>query len=162
MAGEACLPTRRMILTSGSNVLIRPALPEDIDAIKRLADTHKHELGFLRRPALLEAISRQELLVAQNDLGIIGFVEYRHRKDQQTTLYNVVVHPNHRNHSIGKRLLFALEEEAQQRGKSWVLLKCPIDLSANNFYLHLGYLKVDVEQGKTRNLNVWRKNIQEA
>jgi N-acetylglutamate synthase-like GNAT family acetyltransferase len=146
-------------LTSGSKVKIRHAVAEDIDAIKELADAHRHELGFLRRPALLEAIQRQELLVAQNSKDILGFVEYRHRRDQQTTLYNVVVHPDHLRQGIGRDLVFALEKEAQQKEKFWILLKCPEDLPANNFYQHIGYKKVSIEQGKSRQLNIWRKTL---
>jgi ribosomal protein S18 acetylase RimI-like enzyme len=148
---------RRTVLTSGSKVKIRHAIPEDIDAIKQLADAHRHELGFLRRPALLEAIQRQELLVAQNRKDIVGFVEYRHRRDQQTTLYNVVVRPDHLRHGIGRDLVFALEKEAQQRNKLCILLRCPEDLPANGFYTNMGYEKVGVEEGKLRRLNVWRK-----
>ncbi|MCA9946503.1 MAG: GNAT family N-acetyltransferase [Ardenticatenaceae bacterium] len=146
-------------MTSGNSVEIRPAMPEDIVAIKQLADSHKHELGFLRRPALLEAIERHELLVAENGIGIVGFVEYRHRRDQQTTLYNVVVYPQHRKHGIGRQLVTNLEQEARKRGKSWVLLKCPEDLESNAFYEHIGYKKVTVERGKTRRLNIWRKDL---
>ena len=77
---------RRIILTFGSDFMVRQASVEDIDMIKQLADAHKHELGFLRRPALLEAIDRQELLIIHNEACIIGFVEYRHRRDHHTTL----------------------------------------------------------------------------
>ena len=146
-------------MTSGNNIGIRLALPGDIDAVKQLADGHRHQLGFLRRPALLEAVQRQELLVAQNGSGIVGFVEYRHRRDQQTTLYNIVVHPDHRNRGTGRQLVFALEKEAMQKQKSVVLLKCPEDLSANSFYKRLGYECVNVEIGKLRRLNIWRKNV---
>lgn len=159
MVAVACLPMRRMILTSGNNVIIRPALLDDIDAIKQLADSHKHELGFLRRPALLEAIKRQELLIAENGAGIVGFVEYRHRRDQQTTLYNVVVAPGSRQRGIGQQLVVNLEKEAKRQEKSWILLKCPEDLPANTFYEHIGYEKIAVERGKTRRLNIWRKKF---
>lgn len=146
-------------MTSGNEIEIRLAIPEDIVAVKNLADSHKHELGFLRRPALLKAIERHELLVAENGVGIVGFVEYRHRRDQQTTLYNVVVHPEHRRHGTGKQLVTNLEQEARKLGKSWVLLKCPEDLESNTFYERIGYKKVDVEKGKTRQLNIWQKNL---
>jgi len=148
-----------MILTFGNNIEIRPGRVEDIDAIKRLADAHKHELGFLRRPSLMEAIDRQGLLLAQNKIGIIGFVEYRHRRDQQTTLYNIVIHPNHRGQGTGYQLVLALEEEAKQKEKSFVLLKCPEDLLANGFYEHIGYKRIDVEPGKSRRLNIWQKAL---
>lgn len=157
MAAAVGLLMRRTNLIFGNKVQIRFASPEDIDEIKQLADSHKHELGFLRRPALLEAIQRNELLVAQNGAGIVGFVEYHHRRDAQTTLYNIVVSPAHRRHGAGQQLVFKLEEEAKQREKSWILLKCPEDLQANHFYEHIGYEKVAVERGKSRRLNIWRK-----
>jgi ribosomal protein S18 acetylase RimI-like enzyme len=146
-------------LTSGSRVNIRPASTNEIDAIKQIADAHRHELGFLRRPALLEAIERQELLVAQDSSGIVGFVEYRHRRDQQTTLYNLVVRPDHLRQGIGRALTLAMETEAQHRAKSWILLKCPEDLPANEFYASIGYEKIGVGAGKLRRLNIWRKNL---
>lgn len=146
-------------MISGNNFAIRRALPEDIEAIKELADAHKHELGFLRRPSLREAIQRGELLVAQNGVGIVGFVEYRHRRDDQTTLYNLVVHPDHRCLGIGYQLVLALEQEAHQKEKSLVLLKCPEDLSSNFFYERIGYEKAAVEQGKNRRLNIWQKPL---
>jgi ribosomal protein S18 acetylase RimI-like enzyme len=150
---------RRIVLTSGSKIKIRSATPDDIDAIKQLADSHRHELGFLRRPSLLEAIQRQELLVAQNSKDIVGFIEYRHRRDQQTTLYNLVVRPDHLRQGIGRDLTLALETEAQQKAKSWILLRCPEDLPANQFYASIGYEKIEVEEGKLRRLNIWRKNL---
>lgn len=146
-------------MTSGSKIKIRHATPKDIDDIKQLADNHRHELGFLRRPALLEAIQRTELLVAQNSTSIVGFVEYRHRRDQQTTLYNIVVCSDHLRQGIGRNLMAALEREAKQKTKSWILLKCPEDLPANQFYAHIGYQKIEVQQGKLRRLNVWRKDL---
>ncbi len=162
MGAAACLPMRRNRLTSGNETHIRPASLEDIDGIKQLADAHKHELGFLRRPALLEAIARGELLVAQNGSDIVGFVEYRHRRDQQTSLYNVVVHASQRGRGIGRRLVLAVEEAARSRGKSVVRLKCPEDLPANEFYAQLGYEKRDVESGKLRRLNVWQKRLEDG
>lgn len=157
MGAVACPRMRRNRLTSGNEVLIRAGRSEDIDGIKQLADAHKRELGFLRRPALLEAIQRGELLVAQNGFAIVGFIEYRHRRDHQTTLYNVVVHPDYRRRGIGRQLVLALEKEAIQREKSQVVLKCPEDLPANDFYEQTGYERIHVEPGKLRRLNVWRK-----
>jgi N-acetylglutamate synthase-like GNAT family acetyltransferase len=139
-------------------IVLRKAKREDIDAIKQLADGHRHELGFVRRPALLEAISQAEVVVAQNGEGIIGFMEYHHRRDEQTTLYNIVVQPIYRKSGIGRKLLQSLETEVRANGKSFILLKCPQDLPANTFYERLGYECVDVEMGKSRRLNIWRKD----
>lgn len=158
---EAAFPRMKMtaLMCGNSDLMIRPAIAEDIRQIKTLADAHRYELGFLRRPSLLGAIDRSELIVAQICADIVGFVEYHNRRDQQTTLYNLVVHQDHRNRGIARYLVNAVELDAQTNNKSWVQLKCPEDLVANDFYKNLGYKLVCVEAGKTRRLNVWRKGI---
>lgn len=130
-------------------------MPDDIDQIKRIADGHKRELGFVRRPSLLEAINRSELFVANQDGNIVGFVEYRHRRDEQTTLYNIVVVGDYRRKGIGEKLVEALIEEAKALNKSFILLKCPEELCANKFYETLNFHLEETEEGKKRQLNIW-------
>ena len=144
-------------MTSGSNrVIVRKAMTDDLDDIKVLADAHRNELGFVRRSALIEAINRQEVMVAHNHQALAGFVEYRHRKDTQTTLYHLAVRPEYRRQGIGRVLMKALQAEAQATGKCKIRLKCPEDLPANHFYEHLGYQQVGIEIGKNRALLVWQ------
>lgn len=151
---------RRKGLTSGNNnITFRKATKADIDTIKQLADAHRHELGFVRRPALLEAIKRLELIVADNCQELVGFIEYRHRKDEQTTLYNIVVKPNWRRKGIGKQLFQELANEAQTKSKQFILLKCPEDLPANDFYNHIGCTQINIENGKSRRLIVWKREV---
>ncbi len=128
---------------------------DDIDQIKRIADAHKKELGFVRRPSLLESISRSELLVAKLDSAVVGFVEYRHRKDGQTTLYNIAVVPKYTRHGVGQKLVRALVNESAGLGKTCVCLKCPQDLPSNKFYENLGFQLQQTEPGKYRQLNIW-------
>ncbi len=146
-------------MTSGNNINIRRANLADIDAIKQLADAHRRELGFVRQPSLLESIGRQELFVAQNDDGVVGFIEFHHRRDSQTTLYNIVVSANYRRKNIGRLLMKNLEADAVKQNKSVILLKCPEELLANSFYQRLGYTLTNVEPGKSRRLNVWTKEV---
>jgi len=77
----------------------------DLDAIKQIADAHRRELGFVRRPTLLAAINRQEIFIAKHNAQIIGFVEYHHRRDNQTTLYNIVVKADYRTQGVGRALV---------------------------------------------------------
>lgn len=142
--------------------VIRQASASELDAIKDLVDLHKRELGFVLRPVLARSIEQGELMVAVNGTGLVGLVQYHHRRDEQTTLHNIVVHPDYRKNGIGRRLLQSLEVEAHARGKAFILLKCPEDLSANLFYEQLGYERVDVETGKYRQLNIWRKDVRES
>lgn len=142
--------------SGGANFSIRKAGREDIPAIKRLADQHKTELGFIIRGALQKSIEQQELLVAEDEAGqICAFVQYRHRKDDQTTLYNIVVAQSERTTGIGRALIDALSAEARALHKHFILLKCPQELSANEFYRHYGFVLQEIDTGKHRALNIW-------
>ncbi len=159
MAAAACQHKRRILLTSGKNITIRKAKPTDIDAIKEIADAHRRELGFVRRPSLIESINRHEVFVAQNGDGLVGFMEFHHRRDSQTTLYNVVVNNNYRREGIGHLLMHNLEKDAINQKKGVILLKCPEELPANAFYARLNYTLTRTDSGKSRQLNIWTKNL---
>lgn len=149
-------PMRKTLLTYGDSVVkVRKAVLEDLDAIKQIADAHRNELGFIMRPALQRSIEREELYIAVNGDSVVGFVEYHHRRDEQTTLYHIAVSPEVRKRGIGTMLVEALKNEALDKGKQLILLKCPLPLPANSFYARLGWQRAAVEQGKSRPLVLW-------
>lgn len=138
-------------------VRVLKAVPSDIDAIKSLVDNYKHELGFVLRPALLESIHRGEVFVATTGCEtLVGLVEYHHRRDEQTTIYHIVVSDEWRRRGVGNKLLAALKEESRDKNKSHILLKCPVDLPANDFYSRMGFQLIAVKNGRSRKLNVWK------
>ncbi|MBN2393031.1 MAG: GNAT family N-acetyltransferase [Anaerolineae bacterium] len=147
------------MISGNAEITLRKATEEDLDNIKIMADAHRRELGFVRRPALLEAIHRKEIIVAQNSRHLAGFVHYRHRRDEQTTLYDIVVAAEYRLIGIGKALVQTLVAEIQALGKQTLILKCPAELPANTFYTHLGFERWKEEPGKHRPLIVWRLSI---
>ncbi len=147
-------------MISGNNrVTVRKATRNDLDDIKALADAHRHELGFVRRPALSAAIDRREVLVTQKCGVFVGFLEYHHRKDWQTTLYHVAVKSEFRRQGIGRALMDALESEAHAEGKRMILLKCAEVLPANRFYERFGCQWVEREKTKKRTLLVWQRLV---
>jgi N-acetylglutamate synthase-like GNAT family acetyltransferase len=135
---------------------IRKATRSDLDEIKVLADKHKDELGFVLRAALARSIDRGEVLVAENASGVVGFAEYHHRRDGQTTLYHMAVRPNVRRLNTGRELIKALVKDAREHCKSFIQLKCPAELGANGFYERLGFSRTALEPGRKRQLIVWR------
>ena len=137
-------------------VCIRKATQSDLGGIKSLVDRYKYELGFVLRPALLGSIQRDEVFVAVNDGLIIGLIEYHHRRDEQTTIYHIVAADKWRRQGIGSQLLAVLQKESRSKNKQHILLKCPIDLSANAFYKNMGFQLVASENGRSRKLNVWK------
>ena len=135
---------------------IRKAVESDLDVVNALATSHKNELGFVRKVTLTNSIIHQELMLAQIDSQVVGFVRYHHRLDMQTTLYDIVVTPNVRLVGIGKALIHSLVREASLLGKQAVVLKCPSELDANNFYRHIGFERLKEDPGKRRSLVIWR------
>ena len=118
---------------------VRCATVEDLIWVKAMADRHRHELGFVLRPALLEAIARQELLVVDG----LGFCHYHRRRDGWSTVYELCSEDH-----VGRLLL-----EAVPRPRS---LKCPEDNKhANRFYHLAGGHLAAIESGKRRRLFVW-------
>ena len=136
--------------------MIRKATTYDIDAIKHIADANKDTLGFVMRPALLENIEHGWVLVAERDSQVIGFVNYRHRRDTQTTIYEICVAQAYRGQDFGSQLIDALQQESKNLGKTYIQLKAIVDIPANRFYARYGFSLRSMEPGKRHALNVWR------
>lgn len=142
-------------MTSGNSIDVRAAAPADLERVKRLADAHRHELGFVLLPSLREQIERGQLLVAVQGGELVGFVDYHRRRDGQITLYHIAVDPAVRDQGFGRALLDALARIARDAGCSRITLKCPVDLPANEFYRDYGFELVETLNGRKRSLNVW-------
>ena len=136
-------------------VLVRRAGDGDLGAVKRIADANKLALGFVTRATLAAGMRHGWLAVAESAGQVVGFVHYRHRKDSQTTLYEICVVEDWRRKGVGHLLLRALVAECASLQKASLRLKCPQDLQANKFYERLGFLLAGTESGKVRTLNVW-------
>lgn len=134
---------------------IRKAQLGDLEAVKRLFDKHRAELGFVLRPALIKSIEGAEILVAVQASRVVGCVHYHHRRDGRTTLYHIAVEEHRRRTGVGAALIRALRDECDVRSASSIALKCPIELAANQFYKQLGFCLLRTETGKHRQLNVW-------
>jgi ribosomal protein S18 acetylase RimI-like enzyme len=134
------------------------AKPVEINAIKKLVDKHKRELGFVLRATLLEGIRGKSVYVAREEESprIIGLVHFRHKRDKTTKIYQICVDPIVRNSGVATDMLNRLAEEAQQRGQVCLLLKCPADLPANYFYPSYGFCLEGIHSGKQRRLFLWK------
>jgi len=140
--------------------VIRLAHTDDLAAIKTLADQHKRELGFVRRGTLLESITHDHLLIAELHGQPVGFVQFHHRRDGQTTIHVIVVDANTRRQGVGGQLLNNLQAICLKRGQTRIGLKCPVDLNANDFYRQVGFTLIGQEAGKIRVLNLWQLPLQ--
>lgn len=128
-----------------------------IDAIKRIADQCRAELGFHTRQAYVDSLNKDELLIAKRDADVIGFARYHHRRDNRTTLYEIAVTPNIRDKGIGRRLVDALIADCERVSSRCLRLTCPVELPANRFYEAMGFIRSGGRShpGKNRPLYEW-------
>lgn len=142
---------------------IRLIKTEDLKYVKSLADNNREALGFNTQQKFKEVIEQGRGFVALENKKVVGFVIYRHRKiDTQTTLSEICVAQDYRGHSIGTKLVKTLIQDALQKSRSCIQLKCPVNLPANEFYRKLGFKLIAIENGKRRQLNVWQLLISSA
>lgn len=135
---------------------ILPATESDICSIKNLVDNHRAEFGFIPRAAFQEAVPKKWILVAKGWDTLLGFVRFRHRRDRITSIYELLVEKSARRKGVGTLLVHSLADNARALGQREIVLKCPIELSANDFYSAIGFHLVEVHKGRVRNLNVWK------
>lgn len=141
-------------------ITVSYATSQDVSEVKKLADENKHELGFVLRPALREAIADRRILVAICSNGeLIGFVHFRHRRDAQTKIYDLCVAQPFRRTQIGARLIRRLAKIAKRRGQIALKLCCPEDLVANKFYSAMGFSMEGIAQGHRRRLFRWMLSL---
>lgn len=138
---------------------MRTAVPEDLDQIKAIADANRLWLGFVLRPALLENIRRDWVLVADRGDEVIGFVSFHYRRDGWTTLYEICVAEGERGNGAGRAMLDCLVETCRMYGSRGIRLKCVVGNPANGFFEQYGFRLVGQETGKRRPLNVWQFSL---
>jgi ribosomal protein S18 acetylase RimI-like enzyme/queuine/archaeosine tRNA-ribosyltransferase len=155
------------------DVEVRLAKRNDLKAVKRLADGHRHELGFVKLAALEKAIQERRLLVAvSKNVGtltrlhactIVGFVHFRCCKDGHATIYEIAVAPDWRGKGVGRKLVEAVCTHARLHSCTRLRLKCPVDLPANGFYQRLGFVRIGIEthDGNRRPLAIWELDLLE-
>ncbi|MEJ7615106.1 MAG: N-acetyltransferase [Candidatus Fervidibacter sacchari] len=153
------------------DVEVRLAKRRDLKVVKKLADEHRRELGFVKLASLEKAIQERRLLVAvvssslvpRPSSRIIGFVHFRCCKDGHATIYEIVVAPEWRGKGVGRKLVEAVCTHARSHSCTRLRLKCPIDLPANGFYQRLGFIRIGIENpdGNRRPLAIWELDLQD-
>jgi acetyltransferase len=109
----------------------------------------KHELAeVFWRDVLreVETVNRAIIIALTEDGEVAGSVQLalvqkengRHRAEVQKLL----VHSRYRNRGLGRRLMNAIEHEAQQRGITLLVLDTIEGELAEQLYLKLGYVRV--------------------
>jgi predicted GNAT family acetyltransferase len=139
-----------------TTITIRQASPADLKAVKAIADANRESIGFVLRPALQEHVERGWLYIAARSSDVVGFVNFRHRRDGWTVVYEICVEAPSRMQGIGLQLLSHLYSDVVHQGRKGVQLKCPDGSVANEFYAAIGYRRIGLVPGKKRNLILWQ------
>lgn len=136
---------------------MRQATLDDVVDVKKIADQHRHALGFLPKPVFSDSVKRHSLLVAVSEGHLVGFVRYNHRKrGTETAIYDICVADDYKRQGIGRGLVESLIDECRKNDRVSIMLRCPEDLPANQFYERIGFENNGVEMGRRRKLVTWR------
>ncbi|MCW5580911.1 MAG: GNAT family N-acetyltransferase [Luteimonas sp.] len=127
--------------------MIRRAIPEDGEAIARLAAQLGGGSDPARLPARLRRImdqATQAVFVAEGDAGISGFIVAEHRIEVQASesveLTTLVVDDGARRQGLGAQLVAAAEAWAMRRGVARIVVRSNVAReAAHGFYPALGY-----------------------
>jgi ribosomal protein S18 acetylase RimI-like enzyme len=144
-------------------IALSPAQPDDLAAVKAVADRHRTELGFILRPVIQASIQEGALWVARAGEGgeIVGFVRFHHRLDKVTTIYDICVSHAARGRGVGRKLIAAVRAQALMAHHHALVLKAPEELPANDFYRALGFVDRGLERGRKRRLRTWMLPLDE-
>jgi [ribosomal protein S18]-alanine N-acetyltransferase len=120
---------------------IRPAGPDDVDrllAIERIFPTDRLGRRNFRHAVQSPTI---DLLVAEGEHGVIGYVMVQRRKGSATgQLSSIAVKRGDAGKGLGKRLLRAAEDEAREKGCARLRLEVrPKNTAAQKLYEKRGY-----------------------
>lgn len=136
-------------------ILRKPTL-DDLNQIKSIADSNRDSLGFVIKGEFLFSIKKKWMFVIDIESKICGFINYRHRKDDVTTVYQICVEDQNRGKGYGSFLMDKLAEEAKKCGKKEIRLKSPIKNESNEFYRNYGFEIISKEKRKQNTILIWQ------
>lgn len=123
---------------------LRPARPEDIDALCRL-ELDAFEGDRFNRRQLVHLLTRAHAVtwvaIDERDT-LLGYGTLLFRRNSASArLYSFCVHPEARGEGIGRRLAERLEQEALERNRHKMILEVRADnRRAIGLYRRLGFL----------------------
>lgn len=133
---------------NSNEIIYRLGNENDIKSIKKITNQLRQELPFVMNVVLMDAISKDELYVADKDGLIVGFIHFHKRKDGWNTVHEIGILKEYQGTGVGKKLFNMIPKPRR--------LKTTEDnIKANEFYKRQGLKLTGQEQGKKRLLNIW-------
>ncbi|WP_227368769.1 GNAT family N-acetyltransferase [Halomonas sp. M20] len=123
---------------------LRPACPDDLDALCRL-ELESFEGDRFNRRQLTHLLTRAHATtwVVENKSGrLLGYGTLLFRRNSRSArLYSFCVHPEARGKGIGRRIAERLEQESRERALQKLILEVRADnRRAIGLYRRLGFL----------------------
>lgn len=119
---------------------VRRAVSDDIHWIKPMIDRYRNVFGFIPRLVFVNSIEKGELLVVAHK----AFCRYHTRRDGVSVIYEILSEEP----SCGTALLAAIPRP--------ITAKCPVGEASNSWYERMGFIHNGLQDGKRRDLNIWR------
>lgn len=132
-----------------------------VEEVYPVFNEHTEELGFISKVQIEQAEERDQLYVRRNDDDeVVAAAIIRHCVNKpQTTLQDIATKEEARGMGLAKDII---EEAAEDSTHPYMYARCPVDLPSNNFYEKMGWELVETEEGKNRDLNLWRLELIET
>lgn len=108
--------THPSVRTDASNVVVRPAAPDEAADLFRLISDNLETGHLLPRPLGEVVLHVPRFLVAAGPTGVVGCAELARLGPRLAEVRSLVVADTHRGHGIGTLLLNQMAETARQQG----------------------------------------------
>lgn len=132
-----------------ANNSIRLATTADLPRVLELHKTHREWLGHLPDEPFERAVDDEVLLVAENEVGLVGYLLYaRVQRSYDVRVVHLAVKGDLKGRGIGKELVSALAQKESDRWK--IRLRCVSDFPAALFWKQIGFIPVHEAPGRSR------------
>ena len=120
-----------------------------VHQVRRLADNHRHQLGFLPESVYEDAAARGNLWIAVDEVSnvLCGYL-YFGGQYPRLRVFQVCVHPDHRSSGTARKLVSELTQYGTEHGFLNVTARVSSKLMANRFWQRVGFHIVKQVPGK--------------
>ena len=120
--------------------------PTDAE-LRSVSAMWKGMVAELGPPMMPKQLATLVVLVAVDERGVLGFVNYKHLKRKpQTTIYDIAVHRNARRQGVARALVQRVLSDSPH---GCIRLKCIASNPACSFYTRLGFQVERMERSLT-------------
>ncbi len=138
-------------MTGSAELRIRPVRDSDLDRILDIEETafpNPYPLGYLR---FLARSNPETFMVAENELGIVGYIIADIRHGREGHIISVAVKESERRRGVARRLIEGVSREFEKSGVGVVKLEVRVsNLAAIALYHAMGYRDLDIMSGYYR------------